>query len=466
MNRYGRLLGNSAIFAIGNLGSKMMQFIMIPLYSYTLTTSQYGKVDLLTTIVSLLVPITSLAIFDAVFRYALDEDDNHQQTFTIGAVFIFVMGLVTFLVALFLQSKKLGYPVLATDYVLTASTAFSLVSNYARAINRIREFAVAGILNSFAMAGLNIWLLWGLHWQMTGYLISMGTGMLVAIGYLIYSCQLWNDFQIQSFTLKKLKVMLHYSIPLVPNLLAWWLNTASDRVFILAILGASANGIYAMATKIPNVLSILMGIFIQSWQISVVQEYGGKQGKEFITTVFQAFNTVMFILAIGLVAFVKPIFTLMVSHSYYYGWQTTPLLLLAVIYSNLASFLGSVYTATKKTTPIMYTMMIGGIINVALSLLLIPWLRLVGAALANVVSLGVVTYMRGYQIAKIGQIKVDGRYLLLLHALFLVCGLVNYFSGEVLPVIIGGIVLSGMFLFDPNAKSIWQQGLELLKRRY
>lgn len=456
MNKYKKLVGNSFIFAIGNLGSKLMQFIMIPLYSYTLTTAQYGKVDLLTTLVGLFVPIISLDIFDAVFRYALDKDDNQTTTFNTGLLFTLLVSVASIPIALILQFFIKGYPIGYTDYVLIATMLFSLISNYARAVNRVREFAVAGIINSFVMGILNIILLLVLKFKMDGYLFSMATGMVVATLYLLASCKLFNQIDFSIFNRRKFKEMLRYSIPLVPNLLAWWLNSASDRVFILAFLGASANGIYAMASKIPNILSTLMTIFLQSWQISVVQEYDGKEGKKFITNVFQVFITLMFVIAIAIVALIKPIFSILVSHSYYIGWQVAPFLLLSIIYSNLSGFLGTIYTATKKTVPIMYTTLVGAVVNVVMSLILIPTLNINGAALANIISFAVVSCLRIKDIINDNKISIKAGHLLFLHGLFILCALVNYFSGVILPAIIGGLITVLILVFDKNLTEVRQ----------
>ena len=96
--KYSRLVNNSLVFAVGNFGSKLMSFIMVPIYSYTLSTSDYGKVDLLTSLVSLLMPIVCLDIYDSIFRFALDKEENKAQIFTTGTVFAFITSIVTILV--------------------------------------------------------------------------------------------------------------------------------------------------------------------------------------------------------------------------------------------------------------------------------------------------------------------------------------------------------------------------------
>ena len=448
-------MGNSIIFAIGNLGSKLMQFIMIPLYSYTLTTSEYGKVDFLTTVISLILPILSVDIFDAVFRYALDKTDNNKVTFNTSILFSLAITVISFIIAILLQLSIHTYPIMYAEYVLVASLFFSLISNYARAVNKIKEFAIAGIINSIAMGLLNFALLYFLNWKMDGYLLSMGSGMLFAVIYIMFACHFWNELDFRSYSWQKLKVMLKYSTPLVPNLLAWWLNSASDRMFILLFIGASANGIYAMASKIPNILSTLMTIFLQSWQISVVEEYDSEHGKRFITNVFQVFTTAVFVIAIGILTFLKPIFQLLVSPAYFIGWQVAPFLLLSIIYSNAASFLGTIYTATKKTVPIMYTTVIGAIVNIVLSIVIIPFIGIYGAAIANIFSFALVSFFRFKDIIKANKISIKLGQFILLHILFIIVLLANFLSkNNILPISSGLISLLIIAVIDPNFKRV------------
>ena len=112
-SKYKKLLGNSVIFAIGNLGSKIMQFIMVPIYSYTLTTSEFGKVDMLTAVISLLSPIVCLDIFDGVFRFALDHTSNKKKLFSTGINFTLLISILILILSYFLNTFINNYPVLS-----------------------------------------------------------------------------------------------------------------------------------------------------------------------------------------------------------------------------------------------------------------------------------------------------------------------------------------------------------------
>ena len=57
-NRY--LLKNTLIFTLGNIGARMISFLLIPLYTNVLTKSQYGTVDLITTISTVAGPMLKI----------------------------------------------------------------------------------------------------------------------------------------------------------------------------------------------------------------------------------------------------------------------------------------------------------------------------------------------------------------------------------------------------------------------
>ena len=73
-NKYKRLISDTVIFAIGNLGSKIILFFMVPLYTNYLSAEEYGTSDLVFTIAQLLMPFVSLVIFDAVLRFGLSKN--------------------------------------------------------------------------------------------------------------------------------------------------------------------------------------------------------------------------------------------------------------------------------------------------------------------------------------------------------------------------------------------------------
>lgn len=455
MNKYKKLINNSFIFAIGNLGSKLMQFIMIPLYSYILTEQDFGKVDVLTTIISILSLIMCLNITDAVFRFALDKSENEVKIFSIGFWIIIIVSLFALFFSIIISKIFPTYPIILTSLLLSITMLNSLAANFSRATGFIKQFAIAGIINTFVMGVLNVILLVCFKIGMNGYMMSMILGLLSATIYLFISCRLYNYLSLKGFDILLFKQMCKYSLPLVPNGIAWWLNAASDRIFIVIMLGASANGLYAMANKIPNMLSVLTNIFFQSWQISVVEEYKDNDAEKFITNVFNNFISFMFLIGLVIIAFIRPLFKIIISSSYYNGWTLTPYLVLAIIYANISSFLETIYMATKKTMPIFLTCLYGAIANIIFSVILIKFIGISGAAIANILSFLIVSAFRLIHVIKIKKIKLNLKKIILLHMIFLFASFVvlNLENNYLAILIVLLLILTQIFI-DKESRGI------------
>lgn len=79
MNKYKYLIKNMGLLTISNFGSKILSFILIPIYTNYLTTVKYGTFDLFNTTISLLMPILTINIMSAVLRFSLDENSNKKR---------------------------------------------------------------------------------------------------------------------------------------------------------------------------------------------------------------------------------------------------------------------------------------------------------------------------------------------------------------------------------------------------
>ena len=87
------------VFAIGNLGSKLILFLLVPLYTNFLTTDEYGTAELVYTASNLIMPLASIVIFDGVLRFALDNR-NDQKSVILNAGIVFIGGsILSFLIA-------------------------------------------------------------------------------------------------------------------------------------------------------------------------------------------------------------------------------------------------------------------------------------------------------------------------------------------------------------------------------
>lgn len=440
MNRYKNLLGNTIIFAVGNLGSKLISFLLVPFYTFVLTKQEFGTVDLITTTMNMLLPIITLSIFDAVFRFALDRNMDEDEILSNG-FFISLTTLIAGAILIpLLIMMNVSHPIYI--YLLLFTGAFSsLFLNFSRAIGRIKLFAVAGIIGTLIIAITNIIFLLIMNLKIEGYLLSIILSNIIVTAYLLISTRDFAKIRWNLVNKKLIKKMLLYSMPLIPNSFSWWVNTSADRFFILFFIGASANGIYAVASKIPSVLNILNQIFFQSWQMSAVQEYDSSDAQKFYSDIFNYYQSFQFLIISGFLVILKPLMKIIVSPTYYSSWKYIPFLLLAVLYSSLSGFIGTTYTAAKHTNKILITTMIGSIVNIVLGFILVPVLGLQGASLSGCLSFLLVLVIRLVDSKNIIPITVDTSKVLINHLLVIFMIIILFSKLEIPKILLLNMVM-------------------------
>ncbi|WP_258922017.1 oligosaccharide flippase family protein [Heyndrickxia faecalis] len=408
MNSYKKLASNSIIFAIGNLGTKFISFILVPLYSYTLNTSEYGLTDMITTTTNMLIPLISLSIYDAVLRFAMDKNSDHKEVLSNGLVVMFTGFLIFILLAPFLAHIQPFSNYIIQFYLLLFFQMLNtLFLQFMRAIGQIKLFALSGIISSIVTLISAFILLYILSTGIVGYFTSLTIANVISCIMIIIFGKILGYIDIKRLQLKVIKMLIKYSIPLMPNSFMWWVMNASDRYLISYFLGLSANGIYAVANKIPSLLNIVNSIFFQAWQLSAIEEANSKDKSLFYSKVFNMISAVMFLTTSFLLLFLKLIMRYFVSENYYVSWRYSPFLFLGVVFSCFSAFIGTNYIANKDTYGVFKTSVVGAIINFGLNLILIPMLGINGASISTMVSFATIWVLRIVDTRNFVRIKVE-----------------------------------------------------------
>ena len=187
-NQVDRLVKNSALFAIGDFASKVIVFLMVPLYTYALSTEQYSISDLITTTVALASPFFSFVIYEAVMRFTLDKNSDKKVVFSIG-FWIFVWGTLLLTVVSYITFQ---YITILRDYWLlfisyyVAFTLYNIVSGFVKGLEHVKLFTIAGIVHTIIMVVLNLAFLLWLKWGVVGYLLASIISSFIALGLLVY----------------------------------------------------------------------------------------------------------------------------------------------------------------------------------------------------------------------------------------------------------------------------------------
>lgn len=405
MNKYSKLIKNTSIFFIANLGSKVLTFFLVRFYTELLSTEEYGILDLLNTTASLAFPLVTLCITEAVLRFSIDDNENRGKILTNGLL-IAVLGNFLFVLTTPVLSKIATFSEnLIWIFLLTFSNSiYTIVAHFSRGIGKTKLFASSGLLHTILQISLNIIFLLGFSWGIQGYLRASVLANVLTMMYVFFKGEL-RQYIVKNIDREYMITMLIYSIPLIPNSLFWWIMQSADRYVIAYMLSPSANGLYAVANKIPTLITTISSIFFQAWQLSSVEEANSEQKNQFYTKVFCSLSTLLIIATSFLMFGLQPLYKLLTEKTYYEGWTCTPFLLCAMIYSCYSSFLGTNYVAMKKTKGVFLTTVMGACLNVGLNILLVPIMGLEGTALATLCSFFVTWVSRIFGTRKFVKIE-------------------------------------------------------------
>lgn len=422
------LLNLTILYTIGNLSSKVLSFVLVFFTTFYLSKEDVGAYDLILITLSLLSPFVTFQLTDAALRWLLDNDtvDNKKRVFsTISLILVFShLGLYC-LMYLYNWYSPIAYFHLLFFLVFFQSIYLFLLQCI-RGLGKNKMYVSVGLINTFIYVGLAILSLTVFNLKVEGLLYSSIVSGIVTSLILLISGNLYTLWDKESISIAFGKTLLQYSIPLIPNSLSWWAISSANRYIILLYLGAAANGIFAIAFKLPTILLMFVNIFYLAWQEKSILSYEREDRDEYYSTVLKKYVRILFSLSILIVATNKIALTYLVSEEFFEAWQYTPILLLSIILSSIAGFYGTGYLSAKKTRGALTSSLFGGLVTVGLSFLLIPKFGLFGASSAIVVGYLVLLVIRILHMKTIFTIVFPYVLALKMFFLFVVVSVLNY----------------------------------------
>ncbi len=387
-NKIKYLTKNVSLFFISSFLPKVLSFFLIPLYTYYLSTTDYGTYDLIITTSSLLVPIFSLCIQDAVMRYGMDKNAKKEDVFS-SALRINVIGLiiVIFLCFIVYFIKIFEFPIsfyifIILFYFLTSIN--NMLDFFCKAIEKVKEIVISSCIKTTLILLLNIYFIVFLKLGLMGLLYSYLAGLIFSIIYLTIKVKLYK--YIVFYNNKKLiNNMTKFSIPLIFSSMAWWINSSSDRYILTWIAGTAVNGVYSIAYKIPSIISTFSTVFNNAWSISSIKDFDKNDSDGFFGITYTMMNFFLVVLCSIIMIINIPVSRFFYSKEFSIAWMYIPPLLLSVLYNSLLLYITGIFRAIKDTKSITISVILGAVINTILNFILIAKIGAYGAAIATMI---------------------------------------------------------------------------------
>ena len=406
MNPLKKLASQTAIYGLSSVVGRLLNYLLVPLYTRYFLPAEYGVVTELYAYVAFLVVLLTYGMETAFFRFSKKEETTKVYSTTLISLLI---SSVVFVGLIFLNSSAisqwLGYAnhpeyiqffalIIGMDAV--ASISFAKLREQDKAM----RFAFIRIVNIMINIGLNLYFIvyqeYGIAYIFIANLVASVITLLMLFPQMISSSWVFD---------KKLwKKMMIYALPLLIAGLAGMTNETIDRILLKHLLpntdiAASELGLYGAFYK----LSIIMILFIQTFRFAAepfffAQEKEGNSRKIY-ADVMKYFTIIMAIIFLGVTIFYDVIKGFLGSEYHdERGFLVVSILLLANLFLGIYYNLSIWYKLTEKTKYGAYLSIFGAIITLSLNFTLIPVLGFVGCAWATLVcyfSMTVASYYLG-----------------------------------------------------------------------
>jgi O-antigen/teichoic acid export membrane protein len=214
------LIKDTLLFALGSIGSKLILFFMVPIYTNFLTEAEYGISELVFSSAQLLIPLLSLVIFDAVVRFGVSKEGESKDVLLIGLL-VFTAGsiLTVAITPLFgLYSALSKWKWYMCVYIIF-NMLCAVLGSYIKAVNKNKLYATVSILQTLVMALLNVLFLMMWDIGVRGYLLSTILASAVAAASFFLLGGIGAELKTAHFRPELLKKMVAFSAPLIITLI-------------------------------------------------------------------------------------------------------------------------------------------------------------------------------------------------------------------------------------------------------
>lgn len=427
MSSGDKLLKNTIVYSIGTVGSKLLAFLLLPIFSFFLEKDELGVYDIVLTTVILLVPIVSFQLSEATFRWLLPAGTTPEDDRAAVSSSFFLLSTSTLIIGSLFMLGSLYYGLQYSGYYLLmglGAVYFPFFQQVVRGLGNNRLYAAAGVMNAACLVLFNTIFLIFLGWNLAGVFIATILAYFISALFIFFLGGIGEYITLKAVSAAKAKVMLAYSYPLIPNAASWWLINSANKYIILIYLGTDANGLFAISSRFPAILTIINSMFMLAWQDHAISTEDRKEALTFAGNVFNKLMRMEFMLVVVFALLSEPIVRYLIDPDFYEAWRYMPLLFMATAMAAFSAYIGAFYLKAKQTKGIFTTTIVGGIVNIVVTVFTIEELGLVAPALGTLVGFTTVFILRYKQSRKFYPFKVD----------------------ETKFVVIGGICLSGTII--------------------
>lgn len=448
------ILRKSIIYLIGNFSAKILSSLIIPIYAVYLSSSALGEFDYIQTLMNIIGPIATVAIWESVLKFNLDINSSEKNKRELFSNAVFVVLISSMLIILSLLIYNSYFSIFKTSVFLSITmillTPYLMLFQYfSRSINDTATYVYSGIISSLVNFSSILFFVVYLNKGVSGLILSYVLGQISGVILIGIRTKIIQYIDIQSVRYKTLRKMILFSTPLAINSISLWLINGLSRIIITNSFGLEANGEFAFAAKFSTFLSLFAGVI----NMALIEEaIINSKEKNFSNNFQRNFNFLaeMFLyLAILFLPIIYIFFTFIQHTDFVEAYSFVPIIMLGSVFSILSTNLGALFQAIEKTRLHSISTITGGLFFIIMSYSMMPSLGVYSVALGQMIGFLTMFLVRLYFAKKLVGINFKKNLLILL--IFYLC--VSYFYIEKNKLLLFSSALMVVFLF---VNKIWK----------
>jgi len=425
------------IYFFGNIGTKLISLIMVPLYTSYISPADFGYFDYWLTIINLLIIVISLQLYEGTYTNLLkikngNEDNKevlqNKEVSSIMSIMILQIFLALIIIGIcFILEFKFAC---LSFVIVILNIIFSTLNNgIARGYEENKLMAISGFISALFILTSTLILvkypeLLGIE-KVIGLFLGQIIGLSIAIIFLLIILLKKKIINKDSFRINfslnnaHYKKLLIFSLPLVPNTISWWIMNVSDRFLIIEFLSSAHNGIYAIANKLPALIFMVNAIYNLAWQDEAIKTAKNEAANIVYKKQLMIYVYLQYSFLILFTIFLPLFSPLIIKNDFSEANIYIPLLTLAAVFSGISSFYGTFYFSTGKTKGAFYTSLWGALLNIILNVSLIKYLGLFAPVIGTIAAFLLMLILRGISFQRILSVKFPYKTIIILTSIFL-----------------------------------------------
>lgn len=389
--KFRTLLGHTLIYGLGNYGMRLIGFLLIPVYTRYLTTTDYGVLALVSIFTQAMWVFVSLGQSPSLFRFYYEGDTPEDRQRVVAAALWIVLlfsvpiALIPLLAPRAVAGLALGDPALWLLIVLgtgtvVCKTLLRMPFQMMRAEDESRRYAQWSIVRNGVTTLLAVILVVAFAMGVTGVVLGQFLGELILCG-----CLLGMSLPALRAGLDwtRVKDQLRYGLPMVPAGVAALTVDMIDRWFLEYYATTSEVGIYSLGYRFGEIIAFLVAAFQLSWPQFIFRNQREPNAPQIYAHMANYYFAVLLFVWLCLAVFSHEVLRVMATAAFHPAAAVVPIVALGMVFDGSIQMVKIGILVSKSLTLRTVAVFGAAVINVLLNFLLVPRFGMMGAAWAT-----------------------------------------------------------------------------------